>query len=61
MSRSVVGVGPYDQQITEVSWVSCEESNCQLWSTVYTTENRQIQGCSLELNAHKTQDGKYAV
>jgi len=61
MSRPINNIGAYDQQQTEIWWVDCEENNCQLWGTVYTTENLPIQGCALELNAHKNQDGKYVV
>lgn len=61
MSRPIKAVGAYDQPITEIEWVSCQENNCQLWCLTYTTENTQISGCALEIAAHKTQDGKYAV
>lgn len=61
MSRPLNAIGAYDQQVVETVWVDCQKEICQLWATVYTTEHIQIQGCSLELNAHKNQDGQYAV
>ena len=61
MSRPMATVGAYDQPTISVEWVDCQENNCKLWSSVYTTENLPISGCSLELNAHKNQDGKYVV
>lgn len=45
----------------EIVYVDCQEHNCQLWCTAYTTENTPIQGCAFELNANKNQDGKYIV
>lgn len=61
MSRPMAAVGAYDQSTIGVEWVNCQENNCHLWGKVYTTENTPIEGCSLELNAHKNQDGKYVV
>ena len=45
----------------DVFFAECQEADCQLWSTVFTTEGIQISGCALEINAHKTQSGEYAV
>jgi hypothetical protein len=61
MNRSIPTVGAYDQPTIETNWVACEKENCQLWSQVYTIEGIPTSGCALEIAAHKTQDGKYAV
>lgn len=61
MSRPIKAVGHMHRPTTEIEWVTCQKENCQLWSLVYTTETIQVSGCALEIVAHKTQDGKYAV
>lgn len=61
MSRPIPTTGAYDQPTIETCWQDCQRENCQLWSQVYTTENLKISGCALEIAAHKTQDGRYAV
>jgi len=50
-----------DVMTAETVFVECQEDKCQLWGTVYTTERTRISGCSLEMAAHKNQDGLYAV
>ena len=61
MSRLVVIENAHGFDALEMHFADCGENNCQLWSSVYTTENTLISGCSIEIAAHKTQDGKYAV
>ncbi len=43
-----------------MEWIKCQEEKCQMWTTVYTTENKTIQGCSLEMKTHMN-NGQYEV
>ncbi len=33
---------------SNITRIPCFEIECRMWITVYTTENRQVSGCSYE-------------
>lgn len=41
--------------------IFCQQSKCQLWTEVYTTEGNMTSGCAYELKPHMNSEGQYRV
>lgn len=61
MSRPMKAVGPWGQEGTEIVWAECQRENCQFWTAVRTTENLEVVGCGLGMQANMNSEGQYRV
>lgn len=53
--------GAYDQDVTDINFVECQQERCALWVYVWNTELGQEQGCAFAMMTQTNSDGKIPV
>lgn len=42
-------------------FIYCQKSDCELWTTVWTTETRTVSGCAIKMKVGVNSEGLFVV